>query len=201
MLRHLRVSNYQSAYKVPDPTFMMALPDMSLKTKLRKCGIDLDRPIVGITFDAEDLSEPLLARFRSLGYQSVAITAFNRFADFNLAGRLNPMEWAVIFKYFSFSFTSLFHGTIFSLKNQCPFMSFDYFSASRYETKLQCLLKEFDLQDRYVPAQGLALSVDAIFERSIQLMSNHDSSGVNARLIQKKREADSFLELVRAGLK
>lgn len=200
MLRHFQLPKAGNVHKVPDPTFMMTLPDLSLGSKLRKFGIDPDKPMVGITFDAAGVSEPLLGHFRSRGYQTVAITAFNRFADFNLAGRLNPLEWAVIFKYFSFSFTSLFHGTIFSMKNHCPFLSFDYFSASRYETKLQCLLRELDMQDRYVPAQGRTLSVEAIVEQAQRVMASPDKVRLDAKLQQRKQEADRFLGLVQAGL-
>ncbi len=200
MLRHFKLPNLQNARKVPDPTFMLPTRDISMAPKLRKWGVDTGKPIVGITFGENALSGPLLADFRSRGYQTVAISAFNRFADFNLAGRLNPFEWAAIFGHFRFCFTSLFHGTIFSLKNNCPFLSFDNFSANQYETKLQCLLKEFDLADRYVSAQGHALSAGEIVDRALQVLERHDETRLTARVMRKKREADDFLGLVRGAL-
>jgi hypothetical protein len=85
MLRHLGVGEERGAHKVPDPTFLLKLPEAGLEAKLSRLGIDLKRPIVGITFDIEGISEPLLQRFRSMGFQSVAVTFFLSHEVLNLA--------------------------------------------------------------------------------------------------------------------
>ena len=191
--------------KVPDPTFFMYQPtnaDERVKQVLEEEGIDLSRPILGITFVFPNINRELLKHFKDQGYQTVGLTQDNPDVDLNLVGRLSPLEWSLVYRYFSLCLTNLFHGTIFCLQAAVPFLSFDYSSAlnGEYETKLKCLLDEFQLADRYVAAEDVDISSEQVLSMSSTVLRTHDASAIRRSVEQTQQRAEAGLDRVSASL-
>ena len=191
--------------KVPDPTFFMyqqTNADERVKQVLTEEGIDLSRPILGITFVFPKINRELLKHFKDQGYQTIGLTQDNPDVDLNLVGHLSPLEWSLVYRYFSLCLTNLFHGTIFSLQAAIPFLSFDYSSAlnGEYETKLKCLLDEFQLADRYVAAEGVDISLEHVRSLSSKVLQTHDASAIRRSVEQTKQRAEAGLDRVYASI-
>ena len=137
--------------KIPDPAFLYEIQPTSIAKKLASLGIDLDRPMVGVLlYGSDKLAQEIQSHFRAKGYQIIALSMFNPYADFNLGHKLNPFEWAEAFQLLSFCVTDRFHGTIFCLKNQIPFISIEKESdLPQNQSKLYDLLAEFDMTACY----------------------------------------------------
>ena len=133
-----------------DPTFLYEFRDTpTLAKKLsEKYHLDLNKPLIGLITNDKKVGSSIRKVFGK-EYQIVAITSNNPYADFWLYD-LNPFEWANVFKLFSGCITSYFHGMIFSILNDVPFVAFDYerFSLT-YETKILDLIKKSDLSECY----------------------------------------------------
>ena len=192
--------------KVPDPTFFMyqapTNADARVKDVLTRKGIDLTRPILGITFVVPNINRELLKHFKDQGYQTVGMTQDNPDVDVNLVGYFDPLEWSLVYRHFSLCLTNLFHGTIFCLQGAVPFLSFDYSSAlnGEYETKLKCLLDEFQLSDRYVAAEGVDISLDQVLSMSSTVLRTHDASAIRRSVEQTQQRAEAGLDRVAASL-
>jgi hypothetical protein len=138
--------------RVPDPSFLYEHRATRAGEILEAHGIDLDRPVLGVLFYGKpDLSQELCRFYRSKGYQTVALSLYNPHADVNLGHILTPYEWADAFKYLTFCVTDRFHGTIFCLKNNIPFISIEpYAPEGIKKTKIFSLLDEFNLTECYM---------------------------------------------------
>jgi hypothetical protein len=136
---------------IPDPTFTYELRDTGVAEKLRLFGVDLSRKTLGLLFFGDTaLSKKILSHYKAKGYQILAMSMYNAVADFNLGHLLTPFEWADAFRYLSFCITDRFHGTIFCLKNQIPFISVEKDrNLSREQSKLFDLLSGFGLETCY----------------------------------------------------
>ena len=133
-----------------DPTFLYEFRDTpTLAEKLKKkYHLDLNKPLIGLITNNKKVGFSIRKVFGK-EYQIVAITSNNPYADTWLYD-LNPFEWANVFKLFSGCVTSYYHGMIFSVLNDVPFVAFDYESYSlSYETKILDLIKKSDLDVCY----------------------------------------------------
>jgi len=134
-----------------DPTFLYDFRETPTLTRrlTEKYKLDYKKPIIGLITD--DKKVGLSAKsFFGKEYQIVSITSNNLYADTWLYD-LNPFEWANVFKLFSGCITSYFHGMIFSILSDVPFVAFDYESYSlANETKIFNLIKKSKLDMCYV---------------------------------------------------
>lgn len=133
-LKSIAPNDYELIF---DPTFMIDFPKTGVEKKLK---IDGDFAVLNIP--NQKLSKLFSDVFRTRGWKVVSPTR-NKYADINLNGRVNPFEWAELYKYAKFTATDRFHGTIFSLKGDCPVVSVD--SLSLYENQLS---KKADMLQR-----------------------------------------------------
>ena len=151
MMQECKVDLVAPVYRVPDPAFVYEGRKTRVKEVLAKHGVDLKRPILCVLFYGKpEFSAELCRHYRSLGYQTVALSMFNPFADVNLGHLLTPFEWADTFKYLTFCVTDRFHGSIFCLRNNIPFISIEpYAPRTLANSKIYSLLSDFDLQACY----------------------------------------------------
>ncbi|MBP3360161.1 MAG: polysaccharide pyruvyl transferase family protein [Clostridia bacterium] len=139
-----------------DPTLFLdlsAVPvEMSrIREKFRQAGVDLNKPVIGLM--GNEYVGKLCRDIVGNEYQIAAIYEENPYADFYI-NDLTPFEWSRCFSLFDFVFTNKFHGTIFSLKNNIPVFSFDYFAEnSEYSnngmTKLRDLYERIGLKGEF----------------------------------------------------
>jgi hypothetical protein len=179
-------------FKMPDPTFFIDIPKTSVKDKLIKLGVKLDKPILGIHLGNKILSKQISDYFRSKGYQIVA-PVFNKYADYNLIGYIDSFEWAEVYKFFSLTITDRFHGTVFCLKNKVPFVSVDYKSVYKNNrSKKKDLLEEIDLINHLVEYdENSYINIDKFLINSI------DKEKVDKALVLYKNRLLEYIEKVK----
>ena len=138
-------------FRVPDPAFMYEDQPTGVRQILAAHGVDFNRPLVGILFHGKpEFSSELCQFYRSKGFQTVAYSMYNPYADVNLGHLLTPFEWADTFKYLSFCVTDRFHGTIFCLRNKIPFLSIEpYAPNTSRNSKVLSLINDFALPECY----------------------------------------------------
>lgn len=102
-----------------DPTFSIDFP----KTGIDKTLEDFSRFAV-LNVSNRNLGRIVAADMKKRGLLVVSPIRSD-FSDVNLIGKLNPMEWAELYRFAEFAVTDRFHGTIFSFKHGCPVLSVD----------------------------------------------------------------------------
>jgi len=160
----------KEVYKVPDPTFSYDLTKdyyEAIEDKLRARGLDLNIPIICFRTARTEKKIKLCKRarkyFRNKGYQTVSIGGPNKYADHDLSEMFDPFEWAHVYKFFDFCITDRFHGTIFSLKNETPFLSIEddeYYK--RIKSKIVDLLEDFEMMNHYLYLDGSDYDLEEI---------------------------------------
>jgi hypothetical protein len=139
------IDNPSKVQKVPDPTFMLDLPPLDLRSILIDNGVNPNRPMAAILLTDKRLNHHVCDFFRRKGIQTVSLLSSDDSADVNLVGKLDPLQWGCIFKHFSFCVTGRFHGAIFSIKNRVPFIAIDDVADyGPYESKILSLLRDID---------------------------------------------------------
>lgn len=164
------------------------------KDRLLKAGISFDKPIIGIMCN-EKLGK--LAR-ETLGdsVQYVGLYIPNQYCDVNLLD-LSVLEWAAIFGLFSLTFTTFFHGTMLSLVNQTPVLSFDYLpETEKQHTKLHELYDRLDLpgfyrRDKAVYTREDKEEICAIARR---LIEDPPKERIATELKKEAQECETFFD-------
>lgn len=154
LVKNCDITSDISVLKIPDPSFLYEIKKNKTNVDriLTNSGIDLDKPILGILiYGMDEFSKSIRDYFKSKGYQIIALSMYNPYADLNLGHILDPFEWAEIFKYLTFCITDRFHGAIFCLKNKIPFVSIELKNIkSINESRKFSLLNDFDMLECYV---------------------------------------------------
>lgn len=199
MVKNCDINNDVPILKIPDPTFLYKIKKTNVDAILTDLGIDLDKPILGILIHNEDvLSKSIRDYFKSNGYQIVALSMYNPYADLNLGHILDPFEWAEIFKYLTFCITDRFHGTIFCLKNKTPFISVEQkHIKSTKDSKIYSLLTDFNMVECYTNTHSEGFNTNEFFDKCLELLHLWDG-GYKAKIGNKleKMETDghNFIE-------
>lgn len=193
-VKSLGIKNVDKLIEVPDPTFVYQIKNTHVKEYLIKSGIDLEKPVLGILLSDEKLGTEFIRHYRIKGYQVIALSSFNRHADVNLIGKLDPFEWAEVFKYFTFCVTDRFHGTIFCLKNKRPFISIDH--SKRYltlESKIYSLLRDFSLLDNYINTNH---DSGGFLDKAEQSQKNWNVNKVTQKLDQMEKKCHASIKRI-----
>jgi hypothetical protein len=136
--------------RIPDPALLYEIPKTGISKIAERLGVDPNRPILGLLlFNQNQLSREICLHFHAKGFQIVALSMYNQFADINLGYTLDPFQWAEFFKLLSFCVTDRFHGTVFCIKNGIPFISLDNERITRDQSKIYDLLTDFNLTSCY----------------------------------------------------
>ncbi|KGK98396.1 hypothetical protein LI82_11890 [Methanococcoides methylutens] len=188
--------------KMPDPTFLYEIKKTNVHKILIEEGIDLNKPILGILiYNRDNFSKSITDYFKSIGYQIIALSMYNPFADLNLGDRLDPFEWAEVFKYLSFCVTDRFHGTIFCLKNNTPFVSIESNSMdSIINSKIYLLLKDFEMLDCYTNITSENFMLDDFLNKCLALSNSwNDEYGYNieCKLEDMKHKSHEFINKIK----
>jgi len=168
-----RPDSWEKIYRVPDPTFMMQIPKTSVADKLDSLNIDLKKPLLGILIYGKDnLSQQIRSHFKEKGYQIIALSMFNPYADLNLGHILNPFEWADVFKHLTFCITDRFHGSIFCLKNRTPFLCFEPTPIDSTDySKIYSMLTDIDFTEPYFDVYQEPLMFEQITNKVNELQN------------------------------
>ena len=197
-IRSLDLYEKNKVFKMPDPSFMLDLNNLDMKSVLIKYGIDFSRPLAGIVLKHSELSKSVCEYLRSNKYQVISLSNYNPQADINLIGKINPFQWAEIYKYFDFCVTTRFHATIFSIRNKTPFLTIDLHKHYRkYESKNYSLLKEFSLLKHYINMRQENVNISDVFNRIDNLKNINNFDIADDNLEKKRDEFNSFAEKVK----
>jgi hypothetical protein len=189
---------------VPDPTFLLDTPSTGVAAKLRRLGVDLDRPVAAIGLFSfrrrRELTLRLCEHFHAKGFQCVGVSLPNRFVDVDITDRLRPDEWAEAFRHFSFYVGAPFHGLVFALKNRVPCVSLEMSRAYKGTlSKMRSVLRLFDLEDNIVGAYGPDDYANVI-KTCEQVESNWDADAVQGKLGEMRGLHESFLARMKQTL-
>jgi hypothetical protein len=176
---HDMVSRYRTRASgmiemIPDPTFLYDIEPTGVKGKLTELGVNSNRPVIGILiFGQQELSEAIKQHYQSRGYQIVALSMYNSSADINLGHVLDPFEWAETFKLLTFCITDRYHGTIFCLKNQTPFISIEKDThLPKSQSKLLGLLEDFNLSRCYANPEDEDFNIPRFLYQAGEIEAN-----------------------------
>jgi polysaccharide pyruvyl transferase WcaK-like protein len=185
--------------KIQDPTFLYGIKKTNVDRILTNSGIDLDKPILGILIYGNDkFSKSIRDYFKSKGYQIIALSMYNLYADLNLGHLLDPFEWAEIFKYLTFCITDRFHGTIFCLKNKTPFTCIEPRPLkSTNESKLYSLLNDFNMLECYSDLYSKNFDINEFFDKCSELLNVWDDqykNKIEGKLKEMKNTNYNFID-------
>jgi len=128
----------------------------------------------------------------------IALSNFNSYADINLGNKINPFEFAEVFRYFTFCITDRFHGTIFCLKNKIPFISVDH--ADIYlttESKIYNLLKDFSLlESNYINIKKVKYNFEIFFNKAEKAQVNLDYNKLSHNLEKMNEDSYAFIKKI-----
>ena len=191
--------------KIPDPTFMYEFRNTAVAVKLQSLGVDLDRPILGmLLFGADVLADRILSHYKSKGYQVLAMSMYNSKADFNLGHILTPFEWAEAFRYFSFCIGDRFHGTVFCLLNQTPFISIEKDThLPKNQSKIFDLLVDFRLETCYQNPADEDFEINSFLAHADEIEATWEYTfklGIAPKIDAKKEEHAQFIHKMKTEL-
>ena len=199
-LDFLGVSGYKHT---PDPSMFFPFDVYNtsemrdrLRRKLEEKGIDFSRDIYAVmggnwlgSIARETIGEDA---------QLVAIYAQNKYANAYIYD-LNPLEWACVFQFFKATFTSFFHGTIFSLQNGTPTFTTEEKSeyGRKYTTKTKDLLTRLNLQDYYFTLNELD-TLARIKEHYKAIQAEHQKQRIADALRRERAEINGFVDYLKS---
>lgn len=187
--------------RVPDPTFLLEIEKTSVASILEKCGIDLGRPVLGISLSDKAVFKGLADRYRAKGYQILDLLYQNPYADATVTGKVNPMEWAGMYKHLTFCITDRFHGTVFSLKNLTPFMTVDWNPSYVHSvSKTRSLLKDFDLMDHHLNFFDFHNDIESIVRKAEDCEGQYNSLKVQAGLDLMTKKLRDFCSRISTAI-
>lgn len=191
--------------RVPDPTFLYEIQRTNVVEKLASMGVDLDRPILGLLlFGDSELSRRIQTHYRAKGYQILALSMYNSFADINTGHVLNPFEWAQAFGLLTFCITDRFHGTIFCIKNQVPFISLEKDRRLPLsQSKLYDLLTDFDLTTCYRNPVGATFDISEFLSYADEIEGAWDRSfrpNIASKIQQVQKRHREFIRRMKVEL-
>lgn len=200
LITDLCLNKHGSVFKIPDPTFMLDLPDLDLSELLKQNGLDVQKPMVAVILKDIKISRQIYEYFKSLDYQVVALSVNNDYADVNLLGKLNPLQWACVFKYFKFCVTHRFHGVIFSLKNKIPFLAMDdFFDYGENISKMKDLLDSLDMGEHYCSLSSFNISfLNALVLGRLEFQEKID---LDEKLDEMRNECFDYLCKIKKSMK
>ena len=190
-----------------DPTVFLRIEELPidltlLRAKFVSAGVDFQKPTICL------MANPQIGKLcrDAFGdeYQIVAIYEQNPYADYFVFD-LNPFEWARCFSLFSITITNRFHGTLLSMKNGTPVITFDCSTSDDYSfnglTKIRYLydqigltseqyrvlkkdFNEYDISDLRITANKIQNS-DYIKQMSTKLHEQRANYAIFSSMLRK----------------
>ena len=143
---------------VCDPTFLTATPkiDNEKINKLTKKPYILFYYCNGIP---HDLKKRIIDSARAKGYEILGAGEYDRMYS-QMSVKLNPFEWAELFRRAEYVYTGTFHGVVFSILNRKSFRVFA--SIESRIKKIDALLGQFGIESRSLDSNSVFCETDVI---------------------------------------
>lgn len=183
-----------------DPTAFLDVEDLpidkdALKQKLITRGFDESKKTIGI-MGSEAMCKMLRKMFGNQ-YQLVSLYNYNSLCDINL-NDLSPYEWAYVFRFFSVTVTTYFHGTMLSLRNGVPVLSIalDTEYSKNHITKVEDLLGRLGLGDFYWKTDYKDRNFSEIKQKIEELINSDMHSSLITKMNNEAMTFNSFLKAI-----
>lgn len=191
------VCKNRTIYHNCDPTTFLDLSKLGYyKTKaeerIRNAGIKNDKPIVCIMGN-EKLGKLAREIFGDSVYY-IGVYVPNQYCDVFFPD-LEVLEWATIFGLCDLTFTTFFHGTMLSLVNLTPVISFDYLPETEKQiTKLHELYDRLGLQEFYLRGKAMYNEYDVkeIGTLAKSLIKNPPKDKIKKALAEEAKSYNSL---------
>lgn len=165
-----------------------------VKERLISKNITFDKPIIGIMGN-EHLGKLAHDIFGDSA-QYVGVYVPNRYCDVQLLD-LTVLEWAAIFGLFDLTFTTFFHGTMLSLVNHTPVLSFDALPETEMQhTKLHELYDRLNLPGFYhrFKKEYVGDEFETIKQSAMQLVNTPPKEDIQRELEKESQSCESFFD-------
>ena len=204
--RYMEYLGLNNVHHTPDPS--MFFPIDSIRTDavmeeltglLKSHGIDTEKEIYAVMGGnwLGNIARELIGPDKQL----VAIYAQNKYAN-SYIHNLSPLQWSCVFKLFKMTFTSFFHGTIFSLLNGTPTFTVEEKSlyGKQYVTKTRDLLNRLGLDDYYFTLNDGDIS-KALNEHYEDMYNNDQTKRIREALCEERKHYIVFDEALKEALR
>ena len=147
-------------YRMCDPAFLYPYEQPDIERKVGKSGIDQSKIVIGFM----GTNEAYVSAFkRAFGNKCEYVSFYQHVGGTKFIGSISPMEFNSIFSYMDLVVTSFFHGTIFSILNEVPFITIEMKDYGDMVSKIRNLLSGTEMEQRYFvndPKVDLAAMID-----------------------------------------
>lgn len=175
-----------------DPAFLVPFhydKDTYREKLNQKYHIEKEQKLLGVMMPDSKLVRKLKEKFGEQ-YKVVALYDSHEEADINLV-TINPFEWIKVIGCMDFLVTDRFHGTIFAMKMDIPFLAVETYD-SQENSKLFYLLHGGGLDRQYMPYHPGNAIYDEILAKICQLTEQYDRDAVHRLLASERRKASKF---------
>jgi len=175
-----------------DPTFLKSFhyDKMSYREKLnRKYHIEKNQKLLGIMMPDSKLIRKIQEKFGSQ-YKVMALYDSHEEADINMVG-INPFEWVKVIGCLDFLVTDRFHGTVFAMKMNIPFLSIETYDSIE-NSKLFYLLHSNGLDKHYMLYHNGNEIYSEILAKVAQLREQYDGNVVHEAVISERKKSSGF---------
>lgn len=184
-----------------DPTTLLDASSLTqyrnvARKRMQDAGITFTKPIVGVM--GNEKFGKLARDIFGDSVQYVGLYVPNKYCDANLLN-LEVLEWAAVFDMFDLTITTYFHGTMLSLVNHTPVLSFDYLpETDKQHTKLHELYDRLDLPGFYRRDKAVYTKEDVVEIGRIarELLMNPPKEKICSEIEHEAAAAESFFEYI-----
>jgi len=185
-----------------DPTFLfdfnVSYPN--LKEKLsEKFKRITEKPIIVLLTKNNRIGDLVKKEFGKK-YFILAVYYQNSAADYFFAD-LTPIEWAVAFSLYDGCVTQLFHGTVFCIKNNLPFISID--NNPQYdgrESKISDILKKSNLEENYFNLRDESFSNEKFVNQLKNNLEQPQVEKMKNAVINQQEMYKPFLDVLKESI-
>lgn len=203
MMEEACVDKVTPVYRISDPAFLYEPKYIEPESLLKRYRISTDRPLLGLLYySKQNISGKICEHYHRKGYQIINFNMYNPNADINIGHLVTPDEWAALYKQLSFCITDRFHGSVFCLRENTPFVSIEPFAPKTLlNSKIFSVLQDFGIDNlcyhnTYLPD----FNVDRLLSICEYLESNWQkdlSESIHSRLIVQNKAQLVFLMKVK----
>lgn len=184
-----------------DPVFLLPFvyDRKTYKEKLyKKYKIEKNTKLLGVMIPDKKIVKKIKGKLGN-EYKIVALYDFQEEADVNMIS-IHPFEWVKVIGCLDFLVTDRFHGTVFAMKMEIPFLSIETYDKPS-NSKLRYLLDSNDLVECYLVYHNGNRIYQEILERILLIAEEYDRNKIKKALVSEKQKSKSFEEALLNDLK
>ena len=186
--------------RVPDPAFLCPVGETAAVEKMARAGWREDTPTCALLhYGKNPAVEQIAAHVRSRGYQLVGLSMYSPYVDVNLGDVLDPLEWADAFRHVDCCVTDRFHGAVFCLRAETPFVAIE--TAPGAASKKRQLLEDFDALECWLDISAADYALPVFEARFRDVTEQWQAVGVpkvRAGLERVQEQSEAFLDRIEA---